>query len=271
MYTPSFPSLLYPFHLLACGHFYTGKKYFVERDSLQGYLIILTLSGSGFLKYAGKSFTLKTGQIFLINCNEYHKYYSLCDEWEIKWLRFSGPASESYFNQIQTKSFEIFTMEDIYLINEEFEEIIKTSQNPCSTTDMKLSTMIACMLTKLCEKKLELCWQIQNNQSKLIVEKAIEFFKKEYAENISLEDVCKHLHISTFYFSRIFKKHTGISPYSYITKIRINHSKELLIRTDLSVGDIAFQVGFENVNTFIRSFKLFTETTPLKYRKTWAE
>jgi YesN/AraC family two-component response regulator len=119
--------------------------------------------------------------------------------------------------------------------------------------------------------RIELYAGIQNSNGKSLIEKAVELLGKEFRSKISINGICKNLHISTFHFSRIFKKYTGMSPHNYLTKIRINYSKELLLNSDISVGEIASKVGFENVNSFIKSFKLYTGTTPLKFKKTWTE
>lgn len=271
MYTPCIPSLQYPFQLLACGHFHAGGDYFVERHNHPGYLIIYTVSGKGFLQYAGNSYTIKPGQIFIINCRDYHYYGTCGNHWEIKWFRFEGPASESFYRQIHPKAFEVFNIGEENAINEIYHDILKTAQNPCSVSDMQLSALVIKMLSRLSSLQVELFTRFENRQNNELVERAIDYMQKEYMHNITLENICKSLHISPFYFARTFRKHTGMSPHSYLTRIRISISKELLYRTNLSVGEISIQAGYENVNTFIRSFKHSTGTTPLKFRKTWAE
>lgn len=70
-----------------------------------------------------------------------------------------------------------------------------------------------------------------------------------------------------FYMSRIFKRKTGICPYQYLTRIRVNKSKQLLHYSELPITQIAEEVGYQDVNDYIRSFKIPTGTTPAKFRK----
>jgi AraC-like DNA-binding protein len=271
VYTSDITSEKFPFQLLACGHFHTCEEYFVERRNFPGFLVIFTISGKGYLQYSGKKFIIMPGQLFIINCNEYHLYKAFGSCWEIKWFRFFGKASESLFNQIHPQIFDVFSINDEYLIRNIIDDIINMSQKPGTFSDIQLSAKIMSVLNYLCRMRIEMYAGIQNSIGKSLVEEAIELLRKEFKSKISINGICKNLHISTFHFSRIFKKYTGMSPHNYLAKIRINYSKELLLNSDISVGEIASKVGFENVNSFIKSFKIYTGTTPLKFKKTWTE
>ena len=72
--------------------------------------------------------------------------------------------------------------------------------------------------------------------------------------------------MSITHFSRIFKGVTGEPPLKYITGLKIEKAKEMLIFTDESIGDIAASVGYPEQNYFTRLFKRFTGMTPGKFR-----
>ncbi|HBJ11166.1 MAG TPA: hypothetical protein DDY61_05690, partial [Ruminococcaceae bacterium] len=72
--------------------------------------------------------------------------------------------------------------------------------------------------------------------------------------------------MSITHFSRIFKGVTGEPPLKYITGLKIEKAKEMLIFTDESIGDIAAAVGYPEQNYFTRLFKRFTGMTPGKFR-----
>jgi len=61
----------------------------------------------------------------------------------------------------------------------------------------------------------------------------------------------------------------GTSPYEYLINFRINKSKTLLKETSLTVNEISVMVGYNEVTNFIRDFKKYLGTTPLKYRNYW--
>ena len=71
------------------------------------------------------------------------------------------------------------------------------------------------------------------------------------------------------YVGRLFKRIQHDSPIHYLIQYRIEKACELLKNTTLSVLDISLEVGFTNVSYFIRQFKEYKKTTPLRYRKSF--
>lgn len=100
-----------------------------------------------------------------------------------------------------------------------------------------------------------------------IVEKAKRYILENYQEELRLETVAKAVHLSPSYFSALFKKTTGCSFARYLAKVRIAKAQELLENTDLSVTDIAMQVGFNDPAYFTAVFKRDVGITPLIYRR----
>lgn len=88
-----------------------------------------------------------------------------------------------------------------------------------------------------------------------------------YKTNISLEDAAGSACMSPHYFCRFFKKVTGTTFKEYLLRIRIDKAKELLMKYNMSVTEIAYQVGFENLSYFFRVFKRFTKLNPMEFRK----
>ena len=86
-------------------------------------------------------------------------------------------------------------------------------------------------------------------------------------EPCSLDDIADRFFISRTYLTRIFKSFTGYTVTEYRTFCRIQKAKELLLKTSLSVTDIAAQSGYESISQFEKCFKALTELTPLQFRK----
>lgn len=73
--------------------------------------------------------------------------------------------------------------------------------------------------------------------------------------------------MSPSHFSRIFKQQTGFSPYDYVLVSRLNRAKEYLQKTNMTVSEIAYEVGFNSDTNFIFFFKSNTGISPAKFRK----
>ena len=99
------------------------------------------------------------------------------------------------------------------------------------------------------------------------VGEAKSYIEEHYMENISLNDIAELVHISPFYFSKLFKDKTGRNFIEYLTAVRMEAAKEKLLKTDLSVKEICLSVGYSDPNYFSRSFKKYEGMTPGEYRE----
>ncbi|NHN31786.1 helix-turn-helix transcriptional regulator [Paenibacillus agricola] len=92
------------------------------------------------------------------------------------------------------------------------------------------------------------------------------YIENNYAKDLYLESIADEIGLSSKYISRIFKEITGTSITDYISLIRMSKAKELLMHTDLKVGDIAHQIGIDSRTTFLRIFKKHEGISPIDYR-----
>lgn len=93
------------------------------------------------------------------------------------------------------------------------------------------------------------------------VARAKEYMESCYSENITLEQLSNLTGLNPFYFSRVFKKTTGLPPHAYLTQVRIKRAKLFLLKGE-SIADTALLAGFVDQSHFTRHFKRFTGVTP---------
>lgn len=94
---------------------------------------------------------------------------------------------------------------------------------------------------------------------------AYEYIHVHYREPISAKDVADYCHLSYSYFSRVFKKLSGISFTKYLNFMRITEAEKLLLHNNSSVTEVGFNVGFADTSYFIKQFKSFKNLTPKEY------
>jgi len=109
---------------------------------------------------------------------------------------------------------------------------------------------------------------LNNNQFTKEIENAKKYIQNNFSDlELSLDTVAKHVNMSACYFSVIFKKEAGSTFINYLTTVRIDKAKELLLSTNLKSYEISYQVGYDNPTYFSTVFKKLTGVSPIDYKK----
>ena len=98
------------------------------------------------------------------------------------------------------------------------------------------------------------------------VERAKQYIWNHYNELLTLERVAEKVKLSPPYFAKIFKEETGKTFVDYVTELRLEKAKELLLQNQLSFKEISFAVGYRDPNYFSRVFKKYFHMSPREFR-----
>lgn len=93
-----------------------------------------------------------------------------------------------------------------------------------------------------------------NMEMKVIVEKVVSYLEEHYMEDISLESCAEYVDITPYALSKAFKKIYGVNFIDYLTTIRMDKAKELLLYTNMKINEISESVGYRH-SYFNRIFK----------------
>jgi AraC-like DNA-binding protein/ligand-binding sensor protein len=108
---------------------------------------------------------------------------------------------------------------------------------------------------------------VQHENAELpAISRAKQFIHDNQAENLSLGQVAKAVNMSTFYFCKMFKRAAGLNFTEYVSRVRVEKAKNLLLNRNLRVSEIAYEVGFQSLTHFNRVFKKITGQSPTEYR-----
>lgn len=266
--TPSRRARTLFFYMQEAGYFKTTPLYYTEREHLNSFLIIFTLSGCGELSYQGNSYRLSQNQICFINCMEYHQYRTLPEQtWEFLWIHINGVNTLGLYDECMKNGFQIMNAD----YPEQYESIIRTiiaiNENRTSAVELKTSNLIYTMLTQLLLQTAG-----QTGPEVILPEylkEALKYIEQNFKSPITLQDIAEHIHISKYYLCREFKKYIGVTLNEYIINCRLTYAKELLKYTKDSISEITSTCGMNNTSHFINLFKAREFCTPLEYRKEW--
>lgn len=93
-----------------------------------------------------------------------------------------------------------------------------------------------------------------------------KYVKDNFNNEITLEELAHKFYISKEYISRLFKKQFNTNLFDYLATLRIENAKELILKTQYSIEEIALRVGFSNGNYFSKAFRKKTNLSPSEYR-----
>jgi two-component system response regulator YesN len=165
-----------------------------------------------------------------------------------KWIREFVPQS----NQAETIK---------VLLNHDFNNTLPIDERGLLSLPLWTQQMRS-TLTKLAQILIE--HQYKDNN---IIYEISKYVDKHYQENLTLQDISSHFYLSREYISRKFKQEFKVNFSDYLSNIRINKSKLLLLNPHLRIAKIAEQVGYPDVKYFSKVFKKLTGKSPNEYRK----
>jgi AraC-like DNA-binding protein/ligand-binding sensor protein len=100
-----------------------------------------------------------------------------------------------------------------------------------------------------------------------LVRRARAYILANQSDPIDLRKVAQAMHVSTFYFCKMFKKATGLTFTEYVGRVRIEKAKSLLLNPHLRISEIAYDVGFQSLTHFNRVFRQVVGQSPTEYRE----
>jgi two-component system response regulator YesN len=113
---------------------------------------------------------------------------------------------------------------------------------------------------------LEQIHRIHEIENSPAIEKACKFINDNYKNDITLEETASYCRLSSFYFSKLFKKRKKLTFIDYLTNRRIEEAKKFLLETNLSIKEISSEVGYNDPNYFTRVFKRVLSISPTSFR-----
>jgi AraC-like DNA-binding protein len=232
---------------------------------LHEYQVIYITSGGGcFNDKINGRVDLKAGDIFILFPGVWHSYQPDKETgWKEYWVGFAGQHADRLF---RNKLFD--PQKPIYHIglNEEiigdFEQIVQLCREQTPGFQIRLGALVLLLLAHI--HASEISSHVSNTDNQLI-QTARTVMQHHLDAGIETEQIAEEMGIDYTYLLKIFRKHTGLTPYQYFLQLRIHRAKELLADQELSIKTISAMMNFENQYYFSRLFKRKTGFSPSQW------
>lgn len=260
------PANAFPFCLYEEGYFEAGKSYYTLRDNKPMYLLIYTVSGGGTVRVGERMRHLTAGSAVLLDCRRYHEYRTVSEEpWCFHWIHFDGSSMSGYAGALSDELTVVEVGEKIRMARA-FESLHELLPEAGSLTKYaRVTDLVAGMLLIMLNSYFGASKGDEIGQD--AVSAVCHYIEENLDKEINIDMLAELVHLSKFYFIRLFKKYMGVSPYRYVQISRINRAKELLISSDYRINEISDMTGFANPTRFTKLFTEMTGSTPTKFRK----
>jgi len=252
--------LYYP---VSIGYFDCKPSYGVQRNLFSSYLLLIMLTGSMYYQTMKSRGVVRAGQVLLLDCNAPHSY-SAQGKCSFTFVHFSGAQSKEIYEEIERTTGNLIPMPDPNEMHEAIGDMLSRMRSERRMNESETSATIYGMLMKLLDKSGA---SGDGGTGHPVVDRAITYIQSHLTDRLSVDDISANAGYSPSYFSHIFTSETGMSPYQFVVKSRVEHAQQLLKTTRLAVQEIAFQCGFNSVANFCYTFRRVTGASPHEYRK----
>ncbi len=227
--------------------------------------IIVFFDGSAVLQADGVKYEVKKGECLLIFPDVIHSYYSEKSVDVGKFI-FNANAELLDFLQNSRPKCPVIPAEKATKIPELAREILSCYENSSVYVKNAYLALLAGKLIELCELE-----KSETHNSDTTLQKVTEYCRKHYREDISLGTLSNALYLSKSHLSHLFCNKLKINFRQYINILRINEAKALLGQSELTVTEIAVDLGFGSLRNFDKAFSDIVGSTPHKFRKQMQE
>lgn len=234
------------------------------------YLIHYIVKGSGSLIKGDLSYKIGEGDIFTIFPGEVTCYKTVKeDPWSFYWFSFNGGMGEEYAESTGlSREKPVKQIGHLYNIPEHIDKMIQALSVKEDSCQCKVLSYLYLTLSRLQDCNADNGQKAaKKKRTEEYIENAMRFIEHNYFKEITVEKIAGFSNLERTYFSKLFKKVTGISPRDYLIKFRIEKAAEFIRNTDLEMKSIAKCVGIYDEYYFSRAFKKIKGKPPGKYRR----
>lgn len=252
-----------------CGYEYCDPGHYWGPSKKCYHSIHYILSGQGILQVGDKTYYLTAGDGFYLPPDQTVYYCAdMQDPWEYRWVGYLGGKVNIIMKELSFPSNPVFNYTRDSFFKDNLQQIYDYSllQVSDSIKECLMLGHLYFFFAGLLQRFRE--GEVRNNLSgKEYVTKAISLIEENYMNGYTVGNIAKELGLTRSYLYKLFIRHQGISPMSYIEKYRFTRACELFRTCNVMVSDVARAVGYDDQYYFSRKFREVVGVSPKEYQK----
>lgn len=250
-----------------CGisNYKLGDYTTIREQGRLDYQLIYIRRGKIYVQFGEETIPVSAGNTILYHPGDPQKYsYFKKDKYESVFLHFSGEWAKQILSELEIddrRIYPILATDEMDLLVEKLLPEHRLSKKGYKILESSILLNMLCLIARGNEENAEI------NTSKQKIEKILLKMESNITSNFTVKDYADELFLSVDRFSHLFTEIVGTPPHRYMLTLKINRAKQLLIKTDHSVAEIAKFIGFSDPLYFSRIFKKHCGLTPMQFRK----
>ncbi len=256
-----------PFYLMGAGYnFHQELDPHTRPMGYPDYQWIQVKSGKGIFTIQGKSYEIGENQGILLFPDLPHEYHALESPWIVNWFTFNGENIDKYLMQIHIEKSGIYSVINpgIFLSKIKRALDLLRSTNPIKVIEASL------LVHEFLISFIKYTYKDSENTVLSLhyrLNPVIKYIENNFAEVIEIEDLSEVISVTPQYLCKLFKKIVKQRPIEYLNNVRINKSKELLLRNPkMKIEEITIKSGYKSPSYFCSKFQEIEGMTPREFR-----
>lgn len=221
--------------------------------------------GCGKLTTEGKTMEIPEKSIIFLPAHTPHSYEAMTDIWDVRWFVPWGSGVSELLTGFGFTKCKVFPIASLSSLDEIHNKIHMAFQINTRESMFFSASYTYEFIFEFYKQYLQ-CTNTTAVQYRKRLTPLIEYIEHHLTEPITQTILCDQIGVSPQHLCRMFKQCLGTRPMEYLARTRIRHACDLLVKTEKSVEDISYDVGFQNLNYFCKTFKKYTSMTPGNYR-----
>lgn len=259
---------LYP---LAMGRATTFPGTTIHHSTPDRYLLHFVESGELWHRINNKTVLARSGEACLMDLGQEVVHGATGPHPSSSyWVTFNGKDMERGFSELHADRYPIFAGLNAAAMTRLFGELLRLTEKEDIAYEMRAAGMLTLLLAELYAVRAKDHPPVSLGRGARLysapVRKGIDWIVREYVTPYSLNELFQAVGYSRSYYTRLFRKETGVPPVVWLNRYRIEQAQRLLANSDKSIAQIARAVGIADQNYFARLFRRMVGKTARNFR-----